>query len=266
MSAYGGPQLGPDGQWHALWVWRDTPNNASNHSLSYMRSTDLRHWETSSGEPVTLPVNSDTPGVIVEPAGPGGGLSNMTQVLGWDAQQQPVITYHKFDEDGRSQIFNARFADGAWHRVQATEWTYRWDYGGNGALPRKVTGGAVEPAEAGRLQQTVWNEETGAQHILLDAATLEPIRREAPAAPPAWRQGVLAPELDFQVPPDPNLLRTGGPMEVDLIDDAGEAAADGSCYVLRWEHAGRNRDRQVPKPWPEPTTLRVYRISAGEER
>jgi len=264
MNAYAvGPQLGPDGRWHALWLWRDTPCNATNHSLSYMRSNDLRRWETIGGEPVTLPVTSETPGVIVDPAGPGGGFSNMTIARGWDARQQPVITYHKFDENGHSQIYNARFEDGEWRSVQATEWTYRWAYDGWGALPRKVLiDGPVEPADAGLLQQTVWNEEAGAQRILLDAATLEPVRREVPEDPPAWRQALLKPESDFQVPANPTLLRTGGPMEVILINDAGEPADDGSRHVLRWEHAGGNRDMPVPEPWPEPTMLRVYRIAA----
>ena len=32
------PVLGPDGRFHLAWVWRETPDAATNHSLSYARS------------------------------------------------------------------------------------------------------------------------------------------------------------------------------------------------------------------------------------
>ncbi len=37
-----GPRLGPDGRYHLLWVWRETPDAATNHDLSYARSRDLQ--------------------------------------------------------------------------------------------------------------------------------------------------------------------------------------------------------------------------------
>jgi hypothetical protein len=71
----------------------------------------------------------------------------------------------------------------------------------------------------------------------------------------------MRPESDFQVMPIPDLRRTGGPMQVELVPDTEGTDLGGSSYVLRWEHGGANRDRPVPKPWPEPTMLRVYKIS-----
>ncbi len=41
-----GPVRGPDGLFHVVWVWRDTPDRATNHHLSYARSRDLQRWET----------------------------------------------------------------------------------------------------------------------------------------------------------------------------------------------------------------------------
>ena len=37
----GRSRAGPDGWWHMVWVWRDTPDAATNHDLSYARSRDL---------------------------------------------------------------------------------------------------------------------------------------------------------------------------------------------------------------------------------
>ena len=47
MSAYmSGPVLGPDGVFHLIWVWRNTGDCSSNHTLSYAKSPDLIHWES----------------------------------------------------------------------------------------------------------------------------------------------------------------------------------------------------------------------------
>ena len=51
-----GPTRGPDGYFHLVWVWRNTPACETNHDLCYARSKDLRHWETSGGKPLPLPI------------------------------------------------------------------------------------------------------------------------------------------------------------------------------------------------------------------
>lgn len=262
MNAYGGPRFGPDGMWHAVWVWRNTPCNATNHTLSYARSPDLRHWESIDGQTVNLPITSETTAVIVDPVGPGQGLSNMTSLqLGWDSQERTVHTYHKYDEHGNSQIYNARFQDGRWLRVQATDWDFRWDTSGTGALPYVVRGGAIHPMGDGQLEQVVWSQRHGSRRIVLDEATLAPQEITRPARAPAWRRALSVPESDFRVPANDRLLRAGGRMQVQWIGDQGASADDGSRYLLRWENAGGNNDRPVPEPWPEPMMLRVLKIA-----
>ena len=51
-----GPSRGPDGYFHFVWVWRDTPDCATNHDVSYARSADLVHWEAADGTPLALPM------------------------------------------------------------------------------------------------------------------------------------------------------------------------------------------------------------------
>ncbi len=47
MNAYfNGPVRGPDGYFHLAWVWRNTGDCSTNHTPSYARSKDLRHWES----------------------------------------------------------------------------------------------------------------------------------------------------------------------------------------------------------------------------
>jgi hypothetical protein len=262
MNAYGGPTLGKDGLWHATWVWRHTPCNSTNHFVSYARSKDMRNWETIDGSPVRLPITNETQGVVVDPAGTGEGISNMTSGgLGWDSRGRVIRTYHKFDGSGNSQVYNARFENGKWKIVQATNWAFRWNYEGTGALPSVVRVGNVSAGSPGKLELRVWSSYHENELIELDEKTLEPLRVTKLEDAPEWRKALEKPELDFIVSPDDDLLRSEGPMTVEIIDDNGESNEESVRYILRWENAGVNRDRPVPKPWPQPTMLRVYKIS-----
>src|SRR4029078_627328 len=89
-SAYPvGPVLGPDGWWHMVWVWRDTPDASTNHDLSYARSQDLVHWQTAAGKALTLPITLAT-GDIVDPVPSGGGMINNNNNVGFAAQNRAV--------------------------------------------------------------------------------------------------------------------------------------------------------------------------------
>ena len=273
MSAYpyggGLPLAGPDGRWHLLWMWRDNPDHATNHSLSYARTvgSDLTQWESAAGVPVTPPFTIDNTELLVDGAPPGGGLSNPLQAMSWDSGQRVVISYHRFDETGASQIYNARFDGDGWNVVPATRWAFVWgeSYSGTGALNifGTVRMSGVTSAGNGELTQTVWNREEGGGIVVLDEESLQPIRLETPQKT-EWRQKLTMPESDFQIEPIPDLRRTGGPMQVELIPETHGWDEDGVSWYLRWEHGGANRDRPVPEPWPEPTMLRVYKISNSE--
>ncbi|MDV6330302.1 BNR repeat-containing protein [Asticcacaulis sp. 201] len=129
-----GPVIGPDGQFHMTWVWRETPDAATNHDLSYARSADLVHWQKADGTPIVLPMTYGS-AEIVDPVPVGGGMINNNTLIGFDADARPLIAYHKYDAAGHTQIYVARFEEDHWHLVQASNWTgYRWEFGGNGSL------------------------------------------------------------------------------------------------------------------------------------
>ena len=47
------------GAMHLSWVWRESPDVASNHDLAYARSRDGgRTWEQSNGQPYRLPITA----------------------------------------------------------------------------------------------------------------------------------------------------------------------------------------------------------------
>ncbi len=59
------------------------------------------------------------------PRNPAAELINMTYELGWDAEKRPVAAYHRYDTNGRSQIFVSR-ADGRgnWQTRQISDWEF----------------------------------------------------------------------------------------------------------------------------------------------
>jgi len=245
MNAYlHGPVKGPDGRFHLAWVWRDTPDCATNHDPSYARSGDLRHWETVRGEPVTLPMTVETPGLIVDPVPAGGGVINGNVRLGFDAEARPIVSYHKFDPDGKTQIYNTRFEDGRWVVHRATDWDYRWAFSGGGSIDFDIRVGGVQAGPDGRLTQSYRHPKEGSGAWILDGTTLKPVGQAPPG--PTVPSNVRGPESDFPG------------MAVRWRWSRGDGGDPGIRYALRWETLGRNRDRPRKGPLPEPTALRLY--------
>ncbi len=247
MNAYFyGPKRGPDGRYHLCWVWRDTPDCATNHDLSYARSSDLVRWETSRGEPLTLPVTFDT-AEVVDPVPAGGGIINGNAKIGFDAQNRPVIAYHKFDENGVTQLYNARLEDGAWKVYQSSDWDYRWEFKGGGSIHFEVRVQPVRVERDGTLVQGWHHDRYGTQLWRLDPETLRPVERlELPE--PSVPASLMAVRSEFPG------------MGVRVRNDSGTSGEPGVRYVLRWETLGPNRDRPRKKPWPEPSVLQVHRV------
>lgn len=240
-----GPMKGPDGYWHLCWVWRETADCATNHDPSYARSKDLVHWESSGGKALHLPITLET-GEIVDPVPPGGGVINGNVKLGFDVQQRVIVSYHKYDEAGILQLYNARLEDGAWRIHQSSAWAYRWEFSGGGSIHFEVR---IEPVrvEAGTLAQGWSHDQYGRQKWQLDPETLNPVTQlELP--PSSTPRALTTVTSEFPG------------MQVQMRGDSGTSGEAGIRYLARWETLGRNRDRPRDKPWPEPSMLRIYRI------
>lgn len=240
-----GPVLGDDGYYHISWVWRDTPDAATNSRVSYMRSTDLRTWETVSGDPVALPVTYATGGVVVDDIPAYGGLLNGLHKVGFDAGGAVTITYHKYDENGESQLYVARPATEGWLSTQVTQWEGRWDFGGGGSLENEIYLGFTRVLDDGRLglDYTCHGE---SRLLVLDDEDLSP-HAELIDPPTPYPDALLSPMSDY-----PGII-------VQWSPDLG-SSEDGR-YVLRWETLPPNRD-QPREVWPDPQPLRLYLLGS----
>ena len=241
MNAYlHGPVRGPDGFFHLAWVWRDTPDCETCHDVCYARSRDLVHWERSDGTPLGLPITAATC-EVVDPVPAGGGLLNGLLRIGFDAAGRPVLSYHKYDDMGRSQIFTARLEDGRWRIRQTSDWSERIAFSGRGSIGLEASVGSVTLADDGTLLL---------DHRTPTAGGTWQLDRETLAA-----VGLAAPRRRMPVP----LGRVESPwpgMQVRWQNDSGEATP-GRKFMLRWETLAPNRDRPRAEPLPPPSMLRV---------
>jgi len=249
MNAYfQGPVRDGQGTFHVCWVWRDTPDCETNHHLSYVRSRDLMGWETSHGKPLVLPITIDN-AEVVDPVLPGGGLLNGNTKIGFDSKGRVIISYHKYDADGKTQLYNARREQGGWKIYRTSDWDYRWDFHGRGSIRFEIGMGAVTLEPDGTLSQSYRHAKHGSGNWLLDEATLKPIDR-------APRREALPKEIS-------RLESTRAEMGVHTAADLGKSDPSGVRYILRWETLPSNRDRARAEGPPEPSMLRVYKLTGA---
>jgi type 1 glutamine amidotransferase len=252
MNAYFcGPTQDRNGLFHVGWVWRNTPDCATNHDLSYAQSKDLIHWTTSNGKPLTLPITAETAEVI-DPVPVGGGIINSNVQLGFDAKDRPIVSYHKFDAQGNTQLYNARLEDGGWRIYQTSDWAYRWEFHGGGSIVGEIGLSSVACRPDGTLTQSYHHAKYGSKTWQLDEATLKPISGAAlvdagPSLPPELRK----PQSTFPK------------MQVRIAADLGCVGQADSRYFLRWETLPPNRDRPYTGELPQPSMLQLVELKAN---
>jgi hypothetical protein len=253
MNAYPADiRRGPDGFFHLVWMWRQTPDCRSNLHLSYARSRDLKHWETAAGESISVPITPDNLDVVVDPTPANSGLINVGFGVGFDLSNRAVIQYHNYDKDRNSQIYLARWEDVAWAIHQVSRWDYRWNFEGGGSIPVELAAGPVQTLPGGRLVQSWSHVKYGSGTWLLDPATLQAI--DTIRLPPRYPADLTRPKTKY-----PGI-------GVRWVSDLADMPVRSCRYVLRWESLGSNRDKPQSGPIPEPTMLTLYGlIEAGEK-
>lgn len=219
-----GPVQGPDGYFHMAWVWRDSPNADTNHDLTYAKSRDLIQWQAADGRTLSLPIRLKDAD-IVDPVPVKGGMINNNTVIGFDGHGRAMITYHKYDAAGNTQIWVARREGARWVKRQISQWTgYRWDFKGTGSLNSEIfVQGARQNAEGHlvvpvtRLGQSI--------EFVIDANSLTLIEeRQVPSITDRLKPWVKVPDGQ-------------------QINTAQTTDAKGNVYVLAWTARPPNRDR-----------------------
>lgn len=250
VNAYfNGPILGPDNRYHFVFMWRDSPDAASNHDISYMRTRgpDLSAFETVAGTALDLPVTLQHVSAVVDPVAPARGLINMSQSLGFDTRGSAIVSYHKYDAGGISQAYNARWsaAERKWQVAQASDWKgYTWAFSGGGSIPADISVGGVK-VQGGKLVQSWRHAKFGSGEWTLDEATLKPI-------PVAKKTAALP---------------VAAALSEKFLWSRGEGEDPTVRYALRWETQPANRDVK-PDVIPPDSRLMLlkYRVATSGVR
>jgi len=255
-----GPKKMKDGLFHVVWVWRDTPDCATNHHLSYARSRDLKNWTTAGGKPVTLPLTLEQTELCIDPVPPKGGIINGCQRLAFDSKGRPMVSYHKLDENGHMQIYVTRFEDGKWQGRAITKWKKNVHFSGGGAMPFigiRISG--LTKHAPGVLAITYRHRDYGRGKVLVDEGTFQPLKSNAVDAgkqpetlhgitTSEYPSGLLEPTIDFEG------------IRVKLSGDSGRTKEPKVKYVLHWETLDANRDRPRKPPLPPASTLKLLKL------
>jgi hypothetical protein len=109
------------GTLHMAWVWRDSPDVATNHDLAYAQSEDGgKTWLTSSGEPYELPITAAS-AEYAERIPQGHELINTTGISA-DAMGRPYIVSYWRPHGPQVPQYHLVYHDGSrWHTVQVGE-------------------------------------------------------------------------------------------------------------------------------------------------
>lgn len=110
-SAYWQAYADRQGVLHLSWVWRESPDVASNHDLAYARSRDGgRTWERADGTPYRLPITAGSAGYALR-IPQRSELINQTSMAA-DGQGHPYIASYWRDEDSAIPQYRVVFHTG----------------------------------------------------------------------------------------------------------------------------------------------------------
>jgi len=231
-------ELGPDGNYHVAWVWRDTPAAETSHDIYYAWSTDLAHWQSADGSQLYTPVSSRSP-AVVDRVPPGGGVINGLLKIGFDSKRRVILSYHKYDREGNSQIFNARFVEQSWMIRQISSWKWRWPFKGLGSFGFDIAIDSPKATDENLLEEQFSTKVGGKGTWLVDPDNLRiigvrPFEYPIPLAEVQPRYGLAGAATRYTYA-------------------AGESDGRSRLY-LRWESLPLNRDRPLPSR-PRPSEL-----------
>ena len=131
-NAYWQAFVDAEGAIHLSWVWRETPDVATNHDLCYAKSADGgRTWLKSTGEPYRLPVTAATAEYVLR-IPQGSELINQTSMTA-DARGRPYVVGYWRPAGTRVPQYHLVYRDGRrWRSVQVTRRTTPFSLSGRG--------------------------------------------------------------------------------------------------------------------------------------
>jgi hypothetical protein len=194
----------------------------------------------------------------VDPVPAGGGMINGNTRIGFDSKGRVILSYHKYDADGNTQVYNARREKTDWKIYQVSHWNVRWEFKGGGSIPFLIHVGAPVLQPDGTLLESYENDllhVSGAWRLDDRSLAILPPAKQTPDRPAVSHAQVP----QSTAPGEAASAQADFPgMEIRRAWDSG-AGKKGVRYEIEWEALGPNRDRPRTGPLPPPSMLRLKR-------
>ncbi len=153
-NAYWQLYVDASGTIHLSWVWRETPDVATNHDLCYARSKDGGHsWTNSKEEAYDLPINASNAEYAYR-IPQGSELINQTSMTA-DSKGRPYIATYWREKGSKVPQYRLIWSDETgWHQQQVSDRNTPFSLSGGGtkcipiARPRLVIREQDERKEA----------------------------------------------------------------------------------------------------------------------
>ena len=146
-NAYPQIAVGRKGAIHISWVWRETPDVATNHDLCYARSDDGgKTWKRSNGKNYQLPITAATAEYIWR-IPQNRELINQTSMT-IDESGRPYIATYWRDADSKVPQYRVVFSDGKEWKISQV---------GGRTTPFSLSGGGTKRIPISRPQILVRN-------------------------------------------------------------------------------------------------------------
>lgn len=131
-NAYWQMAIDVKGVLHLSWVWRESPDVATNHDLCYAKSTDGgKTWQKSSGEKYLLPITAKSAEYVIR-IPQGSELINQTSMSA-DRNGRPYIATYWRPQGTKVPQYHVVYHDGKqWRTTQVTQRTTPFSLAGGG--------------------------------------------------------------------------------------------------------------------------------------
>lgn len=153
-----------EGTWHLSWVWRETPDVASNHDMCYAKSEDEgKTWKRSDGSIYQLPITAKNAEYIYH-IPQNSGLINQTSST-VDSRGYPIIaTYWQVKEDSATQYMVIWYDGEAWQNSVVTNRQSSFKLGGTGTRNNPISRPLVLCDDEDRVY-VIYNDEERGQRV-----------------------------------------------------------------------------------------------------
>lgn len=142
---------------HISWVWRESPDVASNHDMAYARSTDGGvTWQNSKGTAYQLPITAATAEYACR-IPQQRELMNQTSMYA-DEQGRPYIATYWREQDSKIPQYHLVYLDNRGWQVRNLDFR---------KTPFSLSGGGTKRIPISRPQIVVWNKGRKVNAVLL---------------------------------------------------------------------------------------------------